>query len=93
MEKKRPPILLGKTGEKPPHKVNEWYNPDTEARTEVWFNGKDGYNVYWEGERVATWYIPDVEEWGKTKCNLLAVGAACELGYRLAFGKPFPKEG
>lgn len=87
--KKRPALLRDKKGEERPYKVNEWYNAETDVTTEVWFNGKDGFNIYWENERVDTIYIPDLKEWGKNKCFLLAVGEACRIGYRLAFHKEF----
>lgn len=76
--------------EKPPHKVNEWWNPVTDAHGVVWWNGKDGFNLYLNDERVDTWYLPQVPEWTEAHGYCLAVGAACSLGYKLTMGKPFP---
>jgi len=76
--------------EKPPFRINSWYNPETEAHGEVWWNGKDGYNCYLNDERVDTWYVPQVPEWTETHSNLLAVGAACRMGYHKTMGIPFP---
>jgi len=76
--------------ERPPFRVNSWYNPVTSARGEVWWNGKDGYNLYLNDERIDTWYVYDVPEWGPNKCDLLAAGEACRLGYKKTMGIPFP---
>ena len=92
-EAKRPILLEGKVGARPPFKVNEWHNPENDVTTSVWWNGCDGYNIYWNDELLDTLYVnvlpsnPDFP-----KVHGVAVSSACEIGYQNAYGKPFSKE-
>jgi len=72
--------------DKVPFKVNEWNNPVTGDVGTVWWNGKDGYNLHLNGVRKDTWYVYAVPEWTPTHCDLLAVGEACRVGYKLTMG-------
>lgn len=73
-----------------PHKVNSWNNFEENIETEVWYNGKDAFNVYLNGKRIDTCYIHEVKEWGANKCSLLAVSEACKIGWERCFHAPFP---
>jgi hypothetical protein len=74
------------TKERPPFRVNSWDNFEKDIHGEVWWNGKDGYNLYINGERLDTWYVYQVPEWTPTHCDLLAVGEACKVGYKKVMG-------
>ena len=64
-----------------PHKVNSWYNPEDNDRGEVWYNGKDGYNIYLNDKRIDTLYISTIPGIQQVTMDLAAVGHACNIGY------------
>ena len=66
---------------KPPFKVNDWWNPITDDRGEVWWNGDDAYVLYMNGEKEMTCPVYLDVGWSETHAHLVAVGEACHWGY------------
>ena len=72
--KKRPP-------HPEPHQVNHWYSEDMQTLITCWYNGKDGYNLYKNGELIETVYFSSEES------HRSAVQHACSMGFLEAKGK------
>lgn len=68
---------------KKPYRVNSWHKAEDHKTVEVWFNGKDGYNIYENEILIDTLYFHSME----TECS--AVTNACHIGYFRCYGKKF----
>ena len=72
--------------ERPPFRVNSWFNPVTDARGEVWYEGW-AFILYLNDEKLMTFPIFRLEGWTDTHCELVAAGEACHWGYKKVMGK------
>ena len=76
--------------DKKPFKVSQWWNVKADRHGEVWWNGKDGYQLWIDGKLIDTWNVYLIKEWGETHAHLIAVGEACRMGYKLTMGQDWP---
>jgi hypothetical protein len=71
-----------------PYKVNSWtdFTPSVPLTVEVWYNGKDGFNIYTADKLLDTVYFH------ASASRMSAVAAACAIGWRACFGASFPNK-
>ena len=72
-----------------PHLVSSWWNPIKDYDGEVWFNGRDGYNIYLDTKDGAGWKLIDTLYFNAPESETSCVSNACGIGYFRTMGKEF----